>query len=148
MYSRILVAIDGSEVAARALEHGLALALALGSAMTIVYVSEPAPLMGGGYAAVAGARAPIPEMLEVAETAAQRLLEKAKHIATAANVEAATVWVENRHPAEGIVETADVVGADLILMGTNGRRGLGRMILGSQTSNVLKHTKVPVLVTK
>jgi nucleotide-binding universal stress UspA family protein len=56
--------------------------------------------------------------------------------------------VNDSFPAEGIIGTADSVGADLIVMGSHGRRGIGRLLLGSQTSNVLAHTKVPVLVTR
>jgi nucleotide-binding universal stress UspA family protein len=59
-----------------------------------------------------------------------------------------TVLVDNSFPAEGIVATAANIGAELIVMGSHGRRGLNRLLLGSQTNNVLAHTKVPVLVTR
>ena len=48
----------------------------------------------------------------------------------------------------GIINTANSVSADLIVMGSHGRRGLGRLLLGSQTNNVLAHTAIPVLVTR
>jgi nucleotide-binding universal stress UspA family protein len=149
MYAHILVATDGSDLAGRALDHALGLAKDLGSQVTIVTVTEPAALVGGGYGAVAGtAFDPIPELIEAQEEAANRLLAKAVEVAKAAGIDAKTAYVNDSFPAEGIIGTADSVGADLIVMGSHGRRGLGRLLLGSQTSNVLAHTKVPVLVTR
>lgn len=149
MYAHILIATDGSELAARALDHGLGLAKALGSAVTIVTVTEPTAVLGGGYATVAGTSFdPIPELLEAQESAAKDLLAKAETTASTAGVTAKTVYVNDSFPAEGIISTANSVGADLIVMGSHGRRGLGRLLLGSQTNNVLAHTAIPVLVTR
>ncbi len=149
MYGHILVATDGSDLAARALDHALRLAKELGSAVTIVTVTEPAGLVGGGYAAVAGtAFDPLPELIEAQETAAKGLLKKAEETAKAAGIEVKTVHVDDSFPADGIIATANSVGADLIVMGSHGRRGLGRLLLGSQTNNVLAHTTLPVLVTR
>jgi nucleotide-binding universal stress UspA family protein len=149
MYAHILIATDGSELAARALDHGLGVAKALGSAVTIVTVTEPTAVLGGGYASVAGTSFdPIPELLEAQEQAAKDLLAKAETTASAAGVTARTVYVNDSFPAEGIITTANSVGADLIVMGSHGRRGLGRLLLGSQTNNVLAHTTIPVLVTR
>ncbi len=149
MYAHILVAADGSELAGRALDHAVGLAKSLGSQVTIVTVTEPAALVGGGYAAVAGtAFDPIPELMEAQEEVAKSLLAKAVETAKAAGIDAKTVYVNDSFPAEGIIATANSVGADLIVMGSHGRRGLGRLLLGSQTSNVLAHTTVPVLVTR
>jgi nucleotide-binding universal stress UspA family protein len=149
MYAHILVATDGSELAGRALDHALGLAKDLGSKVTIVTVTEPAALVGGGYGAVAGtAFDPIPELIEAQEEAAKGVLAKAVDVAKAAGIDAKTAYVSDSFPAEGIISTAGSVGADLIVMGSHGRRGFGRLLLGSQTSNVLAHTKVPVLVTR
>lgn len=149
MYAHILVAADGSELAGRALDHAVGLAKALGSKVTIVTVTEPAALVGGGYGAVAGtAFDPIPELMEAQEEAAKALLAKAVETAKAGGIDAKTAYVNDSFPAEGIIATANSVGADLIVMGSHGRRGLGRLLLGSQTSNVLAHTSIPVLVTR
>lgn len=148
MYARILVAIDGSPVAAQALEQGLVLAKALGSAVTIVHVAEVVPRVGGNYGAVVtGTQATLAAMVE-AKPADNKLLNKALDAANAAGVEAAATLIGHRSPAEGIIEAAETVDADLIVMGTNGRRGLGRMILGSQASKVLQNAEVPVLVAR
>lgn len=149
MYARILIATDGSDLADRAIDHGLQLAKVAGSEVTIVTVTEPATLVGGGYATVAGGVIdPLPELIEAQEKAARELLERAAKRAADQGVTAKTVLVDNSFAAEGIVATADQIGAELIIMGSHGRRGLNRLLLGSQTNNVLAHTKIPVLVTR
>ena len=149
MYAHILVATDGSELADRALDHAIELAKALSSEITIVTVSEPAAVVGAGYSAVAGTIVdPIPELIEAQEEAAKGLLDKAGAKVTSAGVPVKTVYVNDSFPADGIISTANSVGADLIVMGSHGRRGLGRLLLGSQTNNVLAHTAIPVLVTR
>jgi len=149
MYARILIATDGSDLADRAIDHGLQLAKVAGSEVTIVTVTEPATLVGGGYASVAGGVIdPLPELIEAQDKAARELLERAAKRAANQGVTAKTVLVDNSFAAEGIVATADQIGAELIIMGSHGRRGLNRLLLGSQTNNVLAHTKIPVLVTR
>jgi len=149
MYARILIATDGSDLADRALDHTLQLAKLAGSEVTIVTVTEPATIVGGGYAAIGGSVIdPIPELIEAQEKAARELLERAAKRAADQGVTAKTVLVDNSFAAEGIVATANEIGAELIVMGSHGRRGLNRLLLGSQTNNVLAHTKIPVLVTR
>lgn len=149
MYAQILIASDGSELADRALEHGLQLAKLAGSALTIVTVTEPVTIVGGGYASIAGGVIdPLPELIEAQEKAARDLLERAAKRAADQGVAARTILVDNSFAAEGIVATANEIGAELIIMGSHGRRGLNRLLLGSQTNNVLAHTKIPVLVTR
>jgi len=149
MYARILIAIDGSELADRALNHGLQLAKLAGSEVTVVTVTEPAAVVGGGYATVAGAVIdPFPELIAAQDQAARELLARAEKTASDQGVTVKTQLVDNSFPAEGIVATAAAINAELIVMGSHGRRGLDRLLLGSQTSNVLAHTKVPVLVTR
>ena len=149
MYAHILVATDGSELADRALDHAIELAKALSSEITVVTVSEPAAVVGAGYSAVAGTIVdPIPELIEAQEQAAKGLLDKASVKVAAAGVPVKTVYVNDSFPAEGIILTAQNTKADLIVMGSHGRRGLGRLLLGSQTNNVLAQTKIPVLVTR
>ena len=149
MYAQILIATDGSELAGHALDHGLKLAKALGSRVTIVTVTEPAAIVGGGYAAMAGTGFdPIPELIDAQKKVADGVLEAAAATAKGQGVDAKTLLVDNSFPAEGIVAAAEQTGADLIIMASHGRRGLDRLLLGSQTSNVLAHSKVPVLVTR
>lgn len=149
MYARILIATDGSDLADRALDHTLQLAKLAGSEVTIVTVTEPATIVGGGYASIGGGVIdPIPELIAAQEKAAREMLERAAKRAADQGVTAKTVLVDNSFAAEGIVATANQIGAELIVMGSHGRRGLNRLLLGSQTNNVLAHTKIPVLVTR
>jgi len=149
MYARILIATDGSDLADRALEHGFQLAKLAGSDVTIVTVTEPVTIVGGGYASVAGGVIdPLPELVEAQEKAAKDLLDRAAKRAAEQGITAKTILVDNSFAAEGIVETAKSIGAELIVMGSHGRRGLNRLLLGSQTNNVLAHTNIPVLVTR
>lgn len=146
MYAHILVATDGSDLADRALDQAIAIAKALKSDVT---VSEPASVVGAGYYAGTGYIGdPIPGLIEAQEKAAKDLLDKSEVKVKAAGLPVKTVYVNDSFPAEGIVLTAEKLGADLIVMGSHGRRGLGRLLLGSQTSNVLAQTKTPVLVTR
>lgn len=149
MYARILIATDGSDLADRALEHGFQLAKLAGSDVTIVTVTEPVTIVGGGYASVAGGVIdPLPELVDAQEKAAKDLLDRAAKRAAEQGITAKTILVDNSFAAEGIVETAKSIGAELIVMGSHGRRGLNRLLLGSQTNNVLAHTNIPVLVTR
>jgi nucleotide-binding universal stress UspA family protein len=149
MYARILIATDGSDLADRALDHALQLAKLAGSEVTIVTVTEPATVIGGGYATVAGGVVdPIPELIEAQDKAARELLERAAKRAADQGITAKIVLVDNSFAAEGVVATAAQIDAELIVMGSHGRRGLNRLLLGSQTNNVLAHTNIPVLVTR
>ena len=149
MYSHILIATDGSEVATRALEHGLQLAKRLDAKVTIVTVTEPSAVIGAGYATIAGsAFNPVPDLVAAQMKAAQDLLDAANKRAVDAGVAAETELITNDYPAEGIARHADASGCDLIVMGSHGRRGIGRLLLGSQTSNLLSISKLPVLVVR
>ena len=66
--------------------------------------------------------------------------------ARSAGVVCETVQIEEDHPYEAIIETAKQRGCDLIVMGSHGRSGIAAIVLGSVTTKVLTHTKIPVLV--
>lgn len=148
MYKRILIATDGSELAMHGVEQGVALAAALKAEVAIVTVTEP--LADGfydppGWPAI---YASLEEYRQSREGAAQERLAPALEIAQQAGVSASTHHVPDRYAAEGIVETAQAQRSDLIVMTSHGRRGLGRLLLGSQTQHVLTHSKIPVLVVR
>lgn len=149
MYKKILIATDGSDLAQRALDHALQLAKIVGAEVTVVTIIEPSAMLGGGYANMAGTVFdPIPEVIEAQKEAALKVLKAAEDKAIAAGVPVKTEYVDNAFPAEGIITEANKIGADLIVMGSHGRRGFGRLLLGSQTNEVLAHSKTPVLVTR
>lgn len=146
MYKHVLITTDGSEVAQKGVDQGLALAKALSARVTLITVTEPFPV----YASAAGGWIPT-EMGTYDETQkeyADRVLGGAKQAAEQAGVSAETLHVPNAQPAEAIIEAAKSRGCDLIAMASHGRRGLGRLLLGSQTSEVLSHSPVPVLVIR
>ncbi|BCM16535.1 universal stress protein [Mesorhizobium sp. J8] len=149
MYKKILIATDGSELAQKGVVHGLELAKGLGASVAFVTVSEPFPALAWG-GAMAGYVA-ADELVNYEESArkyASELLAKCKAEADAKGVEAKTLHIENRTPAEAILEVAGAEGSDLIVMASHGRRGLGRLVLGSQTAEVVSLTTIPVLVVR
>lgn len=149
MYKHILISTDGSDVAQKGVDHGLSLAKTLGAKVTVVTVTERFPI----YADVTGVGW-VPGPTEVADYEASQkkwadgVLGKVKAAADKLGVEAETVHVPDALPAEAILETAKSRGCSLIAMSSHGRRGLGRLLLGSQTSEVLAHSPVPVLVVR
>jgi nucleotide-binding universal stress UspA family protein len=139
MYAHILLSTDGSDLARKGVKHGIALAKALNAKATVITVTEPLPV---GY--------PSQEEFDRFEAAckerAGKVLDEARAMAEQIGISAELLHVPNAHPATAIIETAKSGGCDLIVMASHGRRGLRRLFLGSQTSEVLADRSVPVLV--
>lgn len=148
MYRQILVATDGSELANSAVEHGIKLAKAVGAPVVFVTVTEMWSALGIAAESAQGVQHPMETYEAMARNAAHRILAGCEKSAEAEHVKFETVHVPDKTPAEGIVETATVKNCDLIVMASHGRRGLSRMMLGSQTAEVLVRSKVPVLVLR
>jgi len=149
MYKHILISTDGSDVARKGVDHGLTLAKNLDARVTVITVTEPFPV----YASTAAAGwAPGPIDMagyeEGQKDFADKVLASAKEAAGKLGVAAAVLHVPDARPAEAIVDAARSEGCSLIVMSSHGRRGLGRLLLGSQTSEVLTHSPVPVLVVR
>jgi nucleotide-binding universal stress UspA family protein len=145
MYKHILIATDGSEVAHKAVVQGLSLAKALGSRVTIVTVTEPWTAVVPGEMGMAF---PIDDYEKTASESAAGILAATKREAEAAGIPAEVVHMADQYPAEGIINTAKAKGADLIVMASHGRRGLSRLLIGSQTNQVVVHSEIPVLVVR
>ena len=148
MYARILIATDGSELAAKGLRKGAELAAQLGAQVDVVTVSEPWAV--GMYDAMGWTVGyeSSPEYRKLREEDAQKILQPAAAAAKAAGVACTTQHVLDRYAADGIIETAGKQGCDLVVMASHGRRGIGRLLIGSQTNEVLTRSKVPVLVIR
>jgi nucleotide-binding universal stress UspA family protein len=144
MYKHILIATDGSDLAAKAVDTGLALARQLGAKVTAVTATEPWSAMVTGETALAF---PIEDYEKAAADDAARILAAVGAAAKKQGVACDTVHV-NDFPAEAIVATAKSKGCDLIVMSSHGRRGLARVLLGSQATRVLTLSTVPVLVCR
>jgi nucleotide-binding universal stress UspA family protein len=144
MYKHFLIATDGSELAGRALAEGLDLARALKARVTAVTVTEPWSAMMTGEPALTF---PIDDYEKAAAESARRILASAGSAARDAGVACETVHASD-FPAEGIIATATDKGCDLIVMASHGRRGLSKLILGSQATRVLALSTVPVLICR
>jgi len=137
MHTHILIPTDGSELSAKTIEYGIALAKSVGARVTGLTVSRPLPRASGREAASARERA--------AAAAAGRLAQVTE-AAAKARVACDVVHAQHRHPYKSIIGTANDKGCDLIVMASHGRRGISALVLGSETVKVLTHSSVPVLV--
>jgi nucleotide-binding universal stress UspA family protein len=145
MYRHLLIAIDGSDLARAALDHGFALAKALGAEVTVITVTEPWDVVVIPEAAIAFPPAGYDE--SVAASSAQ-ILSEASETARRQGIACRTRHVPDRYPAEGIAETAKELGCDLIVMASHGRRGVRRLVLGSVANEVVTQSAVPVLICR
>lgn len=146
-YSHLLVPSDGSERSARAVREAVRLAAALGSRITVLTVERqprmPVPGMGEPLDG-----ATLAALAEAARQQSSRVLADALAIAAAAGVPAAGESTGGESPHRAILEAAERLQCDLIVMASHGRRGLQGMVLGSQTQRVLTQAPVPVLVLR
>lgn len=145
MYKHILIATDGSELGAKAVAQGLDLAKQLGAKVTAITVTEP-------WTAAAYGAIPTPTLIKAYEKGAAEnaagILASVSDVAKNKQVACDPLHVKDHYPAEGIIDTAKAKGCDLIVMASHGRRGLARVLLGSETTKVLTLSPVPVLVCR
>lgn len=144
MYSHILIATDGSELSTKGVDHGLRLAKAIGAKVTIITVTD---LWASGALATAGP-ATITEYEQSMNENAQDILKEAAQMAEETGVPFETRHIPNRYAADAIVDASQALSADLIVMASHGRRGFRKMLLGSQTNEVLTTSTMPVLVVR
>ncbi len=143
MYQHILIATDGSDLANKAIQHGLGLAKAVNAKVTLLTVTDPIWNAVPGEMAIAF---PYEEYQKATAENAERILAAAANAAKAKNVSYTVKHVKDQFPAEGIVSAAKEGACDLIVMASHGRRGLTRMILGSQAATVVISSTIPVLI--
>lgn len=145
MYKHILIATDGSELAGKAIAAGFGLARELKAKVTAVTVTELWTAIVVGDAAIAF---PVDEYEKSSNENAAHILASVSKLARKADIACTTVHAKDQFPAEGILDTARKNNCDLIVMASHGRRGLGRLLLGSQAVKVLTHSSVPVLICR
>ncbi len=145
MYKHILVPDDGSALSAKAVEHGIALAKAVGARITGVTVTPPFHV----FAVEPSVLTDTPEVYgkRVAALAAANL-DRIQAMAKAVGVSCEVLHLEHDQPYQAIIEAAGGRGCDLIVMASHGRRGMSALVIGSETVKVLTHSKVPVLVCR
>jgi nucleotide-binding universal stress UspA family protein len=144
MFKHILVPVDGSPTAGQAIDRAVAIAGAFKSAVTVIYVIDPYAFSGVGTDFAYGQA----EYLSAANTEAGEAIKAARQAFDAGGIEVNASVVEGHAIYRGILDTAASVGADLLVMGSHGRRGLEKLVLGSVTSQVLSHATIPVLVVR
>jgi len=145
MYRNILVPVDGSEAAKRALTHAIELAKAHGARIRLVHVVSELPAISPGAWGLT-----LDHVIEALRSEGEAILAS-----SAASVREAGVAVDSKlvevagGPAgEQIVQAASSWPADLIVCGTHGRRGVRRIVMGSDAEYVVRHTELPVLLLR
>lgn len=150
MYKNILICTDGSELAQAGVDQGLALAKALNARATVITATENYPVT---TAAAAGAMwvpstADIEGYEKAQKESAEAVLDKVKQAAASLGVAVSAVHVPDALPADAILAAAAQASCDLIVMSSHGRRGIRRLLLGSQAAEVLSRAAVPVLIIR
>ena len=148
MYRHILLPTDGSELSERAVKSGIALAKAVNAKVTGFFAKPSVSF--GTYVELARNTATAMQQLDEREVhlteAANRIVGNVEKLAREAGVECSVLCATSDSPAEAIVEAAKSAQCDLIVMASHGRRGVNALLLGSETSKVLTHSRIPVLV--
>jgi nucleotide-binding universal stress UspA family protein len=144
-YKRILVPLDGSPTSERGLKEALRLAKNQQARLALLHVVDDSVF----YIPPEGAFH-VETLLDDLKTYGRQILQSAESLASRQGVKAESVLVENfaGRVADVITEQARRWRADLIVMGTHGRRGVSRMVMGSDAELVVRNTLVPVLLVR
>lgn len=142
MFKRILVPVDGSDSSTRALVAALQLARDSGGRVRVMHALDELAYVSS-FAATAG-------ILDAARKEAFKTLDDALAIARAGGVPADSSFVQadGQRLGDAVAQEAQAWGADLVVVGTHGRRGVHRMLLGSGAEQVLRLAPVPVLAVR
>jgi nucleotide-binding universal stress UspA family protein len=144
MYQRILVPVDGSPTSLRGLDEALRLAKLTGATLRLVHVVDELKYVTGFETFAVYSSDVVPLM----EAAGEQVLRQGRELAERAGIKAETVLFTSLagRVSELVVEQARAWNAELIVIGTHGRHGVGRVLLGSDAEQVLRISPVPVLV--
>ena len=144
MYQHILVPVDGSATSNAGLDEAIKIAKALGSQLRLLHVVDQMPLAMSAEGFGTGSF----DLLGMLKEAGARILADAKGRALAAGVAADTMLIDGpgSRLSEHVVTVARQWPADLVVIGTHGRRGIGRVLLGSDAEQVVRQAPVPVLL--
>lgn len=145
MFKHLLVPTDGSPLSQEAVGRAISFAREAGARITFLCAERPLPVMIFGMDAISDAHTPA-LFHEIFDGAAHEILDAAQELANAAGVDCATLALISDSPYEAIIVAAERQQCDLIFMASHGRRGIGALLLGSETRKVLTHSKIPVLV--
>ena len=144
MFKRILVPTDGSDITAKAIATAITLAKSVNAQLFTISVKEPFP-----YSAISEMQpTPPQEFFDAQERIAAKRVQTVVEQSVATGVPCQSHTVEALHPWEAIIDHANRMECDLLVMASHGRRGVSALLLGSETQKVLTHSKVPVLVVR
>jgi nucleotide-binding universal stress UspA family protein len=145
MYRKILVPVDGSATASKGLREAILLAKDQKARLRLVHVVDESMAIG-----VAESGVQLEPMIDGLVENGRHILDRAARAAEKAGVKAEAQLYESMSgpAASAILRDAKKWGADLIVMGTHGRRGIRRVVMGSDAEHVLRETPVPVLVVR
>ena len=146
MFKHILIPTDGSSVSHGAAQKAIELAKLTGAQLTAFHVAPAYHIDLHEDQVPHDFKGPSEYVAEVARQV-QPHLEEVKQLADAAGVSCAVHYAMSDSPAEAIAQAVEKYGCDAVVMGSHGRKGLNKLILGSETEKVLVSTKVPVVVT-
>jgi nucleotide-binding universal stress UspA family protein len=142
MFKHILVPTDGSDLSKKAIDGAIDLARAVGARLTAYACLPQYPVTPFSDMATE----PPHDFYKRSEREAQAHLQEIEDAARAAGVTCESRTSVHPSPYLGIIEAAETEGCDVIFMASHGRRGLGSLLIGSETQRVLAHTKIPVIV--
>ena len=148
MFRHILIPTDGSRLARKGIRAGVRLAKALGARVTGVYVMLPATARGYDETAIFYAGISARGWRHTFDKAARKALSVIQAEARGAKVPCNTLVVHYRQPWKGILTAAQRSKCDAIALASHGRGGLGGLLLGSETQQVLARSRLPVLVVR
>ena len=150
MFKTILVAVDGSRASKRALVSAVALAKNQNATLRILHVVDDLVMTAMVDPTGVGVADYIREGLETMERSGRKVVADAQRVAraTLANVHAEMISSRGKAVSSAILRYARRTGADVIVLGTHGRRGFGRMLMGSDAESVVREATVPVLLVR
>ena len=143
MFKNILVPTDGSTLSATAVDKAMTLARDVKAKVTVMTAIEPFHVLTTTPASLSDTR---DSYAKHAKAEAERVLADAQKKAKELGVTCGVAQVEADQPYKAIIEAAEKNGCDLIAMASHGRRGMAALVIGSETTKVLTHSAIPVLV--
>lgn len=143
MFKKILVPTDGSPISEKSAKAAIEFAVATKASIVALSVAQLYPYM---LMPEAGAMLDLSSYEESQDQTAQSNADKLKTLAESAKVGCETIVKRGVHPYEEIIATANDMQCDVIWIASHGRRGLDKLLLGSETQRVLAHSTLPVMV--
>jgi nucleotide-binding universal stress UspA family protein len=143
MYQRILVPVDGSLTSSQGLAEAIKLAKLTGASLRVIHAANELTF-ASGYEMYSG------DLIGLLKKAGELILVEARQVAAASGVQAETVLSETlgRRLCDIVAEQVKAWHADLIVIGTHGRRGIGRALIGSDAEQIVRTASIPVLLVR